>query len=293
MKTIKLLFLLLALTITGVAQQTSWPVINYGTTANDHTGDNLRAATIKEVQTFDILRARIGPLRGTKYLDLQLAIEYFVINYMYHTNMFYVSRVVAGAYTMGSYVYIVEISKAAAYGTSGTVIMKYNVNSGTIKTGKEFIMIAESNSSGHYGSMGINWDLLQTGTTYTCSNWNEGGLYVINTIIYSAPGGGDPGGGAVGIVVTDDGSIDGSQGLYLGQATKNTTQTITTSEGVLRGFRIKNCSPTYDIFLRGQDNATIEGVTTITLAPRGWADILFDAENSNLIVTGGDFIIPQ
>ena len=293
MKTLKLLFILLAFTVTGVAQQTSWPVINYGTTANDHTGDNLRAATIKEVQTFDILRARMGPFRGSKYLDLQLAIEYFVISYMNQTNMFYVSKVNAGVYTMGQYVYSVEISKVAAYGsTFGYIVMKYSLSTSSLKTGKELIMIPEANSSGLYGSMGINWDLLQTGTQYTCSTWNEGGLYAVNTVTYSP--GGDPGGGPVGMPADTSQIINGSQGLYLCHSlSEDITLTVSTTAGVERGFRVKNNSKTYNVKLQGQDNATIEDVLYVNLPPYGWADILFDAENSNLIITGGNFTIPE
>ena len=128
----------------------TWPVTNYGNADDDGTGDKLRYGIMKKVSEVDLLKIRMNPCSGSKYLDFQLGFRYFSINYLLQTNLLYVSKFDCGIADSGNYFYNLEISCAVSAGVSGTVVMAHAWASHGLKAGKEFIMLDQSNTSGHW-----------------------------------------------------------------------------------------------------------------------------------------------
>lgn len=166
---------------------------------------------------FTELYNRQGPFNGNKAanFELHLAIKSAQVNLQYQNELFYISKVVAGALGGGNYTYTIEISVVTTFGLSGTKICSWTEIVGSLKTGLELIYVGQYSSSGRFFRIGINWGLLTAGTTYTAATYQEGGLYTVLSTSSVWPGGDNA---EAGSLVQEIGSattaVDGSYPLY-------------------------------------------------------------------------------
>jgi len=213
-------------------------LIDIGTTADDGTGDTLRAAFNICNNNAYVLRYLQGPCVGTEYLDVRMAVKNFaVLNDQYFpTANYYISSIVAGVSETGQYRYTIEVSRSLTFTVAGTVVMCYTTLSATPKTAVENVYLAEYNTSKIWGKILIDWALLTLGTTYTMNLPGKGFLFVLNPInpMVSPPGGG----GVSPSVHSSAFTATGSESLYLVTAAVDPVIDLWTN--CVGSIRIKN-----------------------------------------------------
>ena len=159
------------------------------------------------------LAGQIGPCFGTKYAEFRKAIKYIQVNIMQSGDLYYVGKIVNGTGTAPNLTYTVEIWKTANFTAAGTKVMAFTYT-GIALSGLTYFGIPPYNNSGRNCWFGINWTLLISsghalGTTFTCANFAEGGLFAVNVM----PLPGTPGGGGGAVTsdmieeVTEDSSV--------------------------------------------------------------------------------------
>ena len=264
-------------------------LINIGTTANDGTGDPIRTAFDYANDNFTELYARMGACLGNKYTALQRAVKQFQVNSQDMGDLFYISSIVAGTLAGGYYTYTIEVSKTANFTSAGTVVMRYTTSAPTSpKTGLELIALSAYNSSGRFGYIGIDWSQLTTGTTYTCANYPEGGLFAVCGVDSGVGGGG---GGGTTVIEDDTVNPDGSASLYVIDITEDIAVTLAAVGDIVGDIVMVNVSAFNADITGDAGTETFNGdATTITLAPQ--KSITIRVYSSNFVLVSGEYVEP-
>jgi len=223
--------------------------IYLGAVANDKTGNKLRVGGNMINSNFDELYSRNHACCGSKQ-EFRDAIMEFAVKERALLEFFYVSKIIAGAispYNQYLRVYEVDINKASNLTSVGTQVLKFYIQSiplNSPKSSPEVVTLTGALASpptDFFGEICIDWSKFILGQTYTCANWLEGGLYVVNTIKAASDPGGDPGpgfelpygSGTSKFNITEAAVIDGSFNLYLASLT--TGEISLASADVIKG----------------------------------------------------------
>lgn len=279
-------------------------VINIGTSPNDHTGTTLRSAFDMCNDNFTELYSRQGPCLGTKYQELQNAIKYIQVNKMEQGDLYYIGRIINGTGSSPNLTYTIDIYKTGNFSLPGSKVMTYTYT-GTALTGLMLMGIPQYSGSGRSCYLGVNWTLLITpthpiGTTFTCSNFPEGGLYAVNVMPQPGTTGGGSGSGGVGAtdamidtVSIDGDTIDTSKLMTVfNPVSAPITAFIEAFDSVKGLISLTNVSTTQGVVIYPlpTDTTTIQGHTCTLLNPGESLELLpFD---SAYVIKSGKYVAP-
>lgn len=231
----------------------------------------------------------LGACCGLKYLSLRRAIKKFGITEQYASSLYYVSKIINGTGS-GTYTYTVEISKATSITGAGAVVVSHTYTVGTVKTGLFKFDLLQANGSGYTGDIEIDFDELVLGTTYTCANWSEGGLFAINTYANISSGGG----GLATALPKQTGNFapDGSLKEYIYTGTGGHTATVVAIADIVADVVIINASA-YNLTLTSV-GFNVGGASSIslTLASGGWIKIIADNTEFQVVGVGYTVVAP-
>lgn len=248
MKKLTFILLFFGLSIMGFSQ--TYPIhINNGSYLGDPSAASVYSLFgVCNANFTDIYGSVIsGPVNGTKYTDLRKGVKRILIDPIMASYFYYVKTLINGVYAAGHYHYKLEIAAASTSpSTAGTVLGFYDHYSDTALTMTYRIGFAPKISPGGIsGNIIIDFSKLTLGTTYTCSNFIQGGIFAIAGGSLSGMIGGDTtltGNDSImyPLLPRINGSIDtinGSSSIYL-LSSANHMIRLDSMHKILQGFKI-------------------------------------------------------
>jgi hypothetical protein len=235
-------------------------VINIGTSANDGTGDTLRAAMDICNDNFTELYSRQGPVSGSLYPDVINAVKYIEINEIQRGDLFCITEIKCAVANGSDYDYLIEISRVSAIAGSPEAICRYEATVSSLKTGLTLVSIPEYSGSAYYAKMVINWSLLTAGTDYQMANYADGALFAIN--VNSARFNDNE--SSIQTISSGDNSqvLDGSKRLYrIPVVAEGQIVTLCPVEDAVGDVIITCSSPVEELLIYAKTTDKIEGVT--------------------------------
>lgn len=265
--------------------------LNYGTTPDDMTGDEL-FYIFKDIddnfQNFDAM-SQGGPCTGSKFTEFRSGIKYAFLTPIVNGALYYISRIQAGAPYSGNQLdYLIVVKKTTTIGGTGSIVAQKHlyVSNSSPKSGLEiFPLVSTDPLSGVNGFVVIDWDQFARGTDYQCNSWVEGALMAINTAGASTGtggGGGDPG---VLASLTENSLVNGASPIYLlNPSSPGMVVTIDSIANIQGAINLKNMSAE-DVDVVQTDDLTIDGFASIRLTPLQSVSIVANVDEM-VVVTG-------
>jgi hypothetical protein len=241
----------------------------------------------------DSLTRMNSPFCGQLHPELALAIKPIAFREIDPGGLYYINEVVAGRLLEnGKYLYKITIMNAVSPtsdGMSDIPWMEYIFQSTSVFTGLKRHVMVESDGSGAFGTIVIDWSALVAGNQYICQNYLEGCLFGIELLSYWA-------------VITDsdlviapipiieisgDVTVNGAKKQYLVR-TDSVEITVDPVANVLGEFEIKNNSTT-DTLIKTTGSELIDGLSAILLESKKSIRI---SPNVTKFEVFGSYIIP-
>jgi len=259
-------------------------IINIGTTANDGTGDTIRAAFDICNDNFGELYNRMGCVAGTGSEQVINAVKYFEISEIGVGDLFYIGGIIAGRLSGSNYTYTVDIWKTTSLASYGELVCRYTTSAPTSpKTGLELIILGEYDGSGIYGRMIINWSQLTQGNEYQLDDWSEGGIFAVNSMsprtVLSD--------NQTLIITATEQTLDGAVSLYVFNPAGDITASISAIASLKGAINIKNISA-HNVDISGAASETFDGGGTSIRVAAG-KSISITPYDGNFILSAGEY----
>jgi len=189
-----------------------------------------------------------SPFCGSVYPELAKAIKPIAFMEIAPGALYYINEIVSGTLQEnGKYLYKIILMNASSPTSSASEdipLMEYIYEATALYTGLKRHVMVESDGSGNYGTIVIDWGKIPAGQQYICADFKEGCLFGISLLSYWASiGGSDMTISRLPMTeISEDSSVNGKSKMYIVKAGNNVDIIVDSVENILQEFEIKNNS---------------------------------------------------
>lgn len=229
----------------------------------------------------DGITAMNSPFCGSIYPELAQAIKPISFKDIEPGALYYINEVVAGhLQENGKYLYKVTIMNALSPTSTSqddTPWMEYIYESTVLYTGLKRHVMTESDGSGGFGTIVIDWSKLAAGEQYICDSYLQGCLFGISLLSYWATLSESDIAITPMWLATIDSScvINGKEKIYIIEATDDIVITLDEVSKMAGPFKLKNNTPdTFTVEIHQTGDVSIDGHAYIGMIAGSYLEIV-------------------